>query len=61
VRPRTLVQIARLEALNRLLYRVAPSPAVRALLDSYHGGLALERLYARGLMSYRLLVARKPS
>jgi SAM-dependent methyltransferase len=61
VRPRPLARIARLESLNRALYRVAPSAGLRALLDSYHGGLALERLYARGLMSYRLLVARKPS
>jgi cyclopropane fatty-acyl-phospholipid synthase-like methyltransferase len=61
VRPRTLAVIARLEALNRAVYRVAPSAGLRALLDSYHGGLALERLYGRGLMSYRLVVARKPS
>jgi SAM-dependent methyltransferase len=59
VRPRTLGAIARLEALNRALYRVAPSAGLRALLDSYHGGLALERLYAQGLMRYRLVVARK--
>jgi SAM-dependent methyltransferase len=59
VRPRTLACIARLEGLNRALHRVARS-AGRALLDSYHGGLALERLYRHGLMSYRLVVARKP-
>jgi hypothetical protein len=29
------------------------------LLDSYRGGLALERLYRDGLMRYRLLLARK--
>jgi SAM-dependent methyltransferase len=61
VRPRTLAAIARLEALNRTLHRVTPAPGLRALLDSYHGGLALERLYRHGLMSYRLVVARKPS
>jgi hypothetical protein len=33
--------------------------ATRRLLDSYRGGLALERLSRDGLMSYRLLVARK--
>jgi len=61
VRPRTLRRIAQLEALNRALYRVVPSTGVRQLLDSYRGGLALERLYRRGLMNYRLVVARKPS
>jgi SAM-dependent methyltransferase len=61
VRPRTLAAIARLENFNRALYRVVPAPGLRALLDSYHGGLALERLYRRGLMSYRLVLARKPS
>lgn len=58
VRPRTLARVAQLEALNRALWRVAPGP-VRAVLDSYHGGLALERLYRNGLMSYRLVSARK--
>jgi SAM-dependent methyltransferase len=61
VRPRTPARIAQLDALNRMLRRLAPSAGLRAVLDSYRGGLALERLYARGLMSYRLVVARKPS
>lgn len=61
VRPRTLARIARLEALNRALYRVAPTAGLRSMLDSYHGGLALERLYRHGLMNYRFVVARKPS
>ncbi len=30
---------------------------LRALLESYRGGLALERLYRHSLMSYRLIVA----
>lgn len=59
LRPRTLATIARLEALNRALRRIAPSADVRALLDSYRGGLALERLYRHSLMSYRLVVASK--
>ena len=59
VRPRTLAQIARLSAVNRALHRLAPSAGLRTLLDSYQGGLALERLYRRSLMSYRLVVARK--
>ncbi len=59
LRPRTPTQIARLERLNRALAAVAPVRSLRALLDSYRGGLALERLYAERLMRYRLLVARK--
>lgn len=60
MRPRTRVRIASLEALNRVLHRIVPSAGVRALLDSYHGGLALERLYRDSRMRYRLIVARKP-
>lgn len=59
VRPRPLERIARLEAANRLLHRLAPA-AVKTLLDSYHGGLALERLYRSSLMRYRLIVAERP-
>lgn len=57
VRPRTLARIAELEWLNRALRRVAPFRALRDLLDSYHGGLALERLYRSKAMRYRLIVA----
>jgi SAM-dependent methyltransferase len=59
LRPRTPGQIARLERLNRVFRAIAPTRGLRALLDSYRGGLALERLYRHGLMRYRLLVARK--
>jgi len=59
LRPRTPAQIARLERLNRALRAIAPTRGLRQLLDSYGGGLALERLYRHGLMTYRLLVARK--
>jgi hypothetical protein len=59
VRPRTLARIAQLERLNRLLHRLAPSMGLRELLDSYRGGLALERLYRSELMRYRLIVAEK--
>lgn len=38
----------------------AVTPA-RVLLDSIHGGLALERLYARRLATYRLLVFERAS
>ena len=60
LRPRTLARIAQLETLNRALHRIAPSAGLRAVLDSYRGGLALERLYRHSLMSYRLIVARNP-
>jgi SAM-dependent methyltransferase len=59
LRPRTPVQIRRLERLNLALRALAPTHGVRALLDSYRGGLALERLYGQGLMRYRLLIARR--
>jgi hypothetical protein len=57
--PRTLARIAALERLNRLLRRLMPTATARAVLDSYYGGLALERLYRRKLMTYRLLLARR--
>ena len=60
LRPRTLAAIARLDAFNRTLRRLLPSAGLRALLDSYLGGLALERLYRLSLMSYRLVVACRP-
>ena len=60
LRPRPLERIALLEGANRLLHRLAPAPALKALLDSYHGGLALERLYRSSLMRYRLIVAERP-
>jgi cyclopropane fatty-acyl-phospholipid synthase-like methyltransferase len=60
VRPRALKRIARLETLNRALRRLSPTAALWELLDSYQGGLALERLYRHRLMNYRLVVARKP-
>jgi SAM-dependent methyltransferase len=58
-RPRSLGQIARLERLNRAARALVPSAAWRSLMDSYYAGLALERLYRRGLMQYRLLIARR--
>jgi hypothetical protein len=59
LRPRPLARIAALETLNRALHRLAPSAGVRELLDSYRGGLALERLYRSALMRYRLVIAEK--
>lgn len=60
LRPRSLGQIRRLELLNRLVHRIVPFEGLRAMLDSYHGGLALERLYRQALMKYRLLIAQRP-
>jgi tocopherol O-methyltransferase len=57
VRPRSLRHIQRLEALNRVVRRFVHAEGPRAMLDSYRGGLALERLYRRKLVQYRLLVA----
>lgn len=59
IRPRSLARIGTLAGLNRLAYALVPGAAARAMLDSYLGGLALERLYRRGAMTYRLLVARR--
>ena len=59
LRPRTVAHIAALETLNRALYRLVPSTDLRELLDSYRGGLTLERLYRAALMRYRLIIAEK--
>jgi tocopherol O-methyltransferase len=59
-RPRSLNRINRLERLNRVLRRALPLTPWRALMDSYSGGLALERLYRNGAVRYRLLAARRP-
>ena len=59
-RPRPLPRIAWLQALNRWGRAVAPSPGFRRVLDSHHGGLALERLYRHGLVEYRLLLVGAP-
>lgn len=37
-----------------------PLPPVRRLAAAFRGGLALERLYARGLACYRVLMAARP-
>jgi len=44
-----------LSGVGRVL--LAPTPA-RVLMGALHGGLMLERLYARGVVRYRLVVAR---
>ncbi|MEP7116441.1 MAG: class I SAM-dependent methyltransferase [Acidobacteriota bacterium] len=55
--PRALARLVRLNELASWLLRVTPA---RVLLGSLHGGLMLERLYARQQMRYRLLVAERP-
>ena len=59
LRVRTLDQARRLTFANRWLRRVVPSKRWRSVLDAHHGGLALERLYRRKSMQYRLLVAKR--
>lgn len=60
VAPRTLTRIAILEGVNRAAAAVLTfHDGWCSVLDSYHGGLALERLYRGGYMKYRMLVARR--
>ncbi|MGE3509267.1 MAG: cyclopropane-fatty-acyl-phospholipid synthase family protein [Vicinamibacterales bacterium] len=59
VSPRPLWRIAWLERLNRAAVRLLPSAGLRMVLDSHHGGLALERLYRQNRIEYRLLIARR--
>jgi len=61
LRPRRPTAIAVLAALNAAACTAIPHGAVRMVLRSHRGGLALERLHRRGLMQYRLLVARSPA
>jgi cyclopropane fatty-acyl-phospholipid synthase-like methyltransferase len=61
LRVRTLDQLRRLSLANRWLRRVVPVKRWRSVLDSHYGGLALERLYRRESMQYRLLVAIRES
>lgn len=60
VSPRRLARIAFLQRLNRVAAAVVIFHAGwRSVLDSYYGGLALERLYRGGFVDYRMLVARR--
>lgn len=58
-RPRPLWRIRALESVNRVVHRTVPSGALGEVLDSHLAGLALERLTRRGVMHYRLLIARR--
>ena len=50
----------RLVAINRRVRALLGLTAAGEVVDSLDGGLMLERLYARGLMRYRLVVGRRP-
>lgn len=54
---RPAARTRRLARLNRVVRGAVPVAPVRRILDSHYGGLVLERLYARGVMEYRLIVA----
>ena len=41
----------------RFLAKFAPLPGWRRVLDAFLGGIALERLYAKGSMRYRTMLA----
>jgi SAM-dependent methyltransferase len=58
MRPRTLSRIRLLERLNRLAAAL-PSTALREVMDSHMGGLALERMARHRTMRYRMLIARR--
>ncbi len=57
IRQRRAWQRAALSVLNTAACALAPHAGLRAVLASHRGGLALERLYARGQSAYRLFVA----
>jgi hypothetical protein len=49
----------RLIGVNRRVRPLAGASGAGDVLDGLYGGLILERLYARGLIEYRLLLARR--
>jgi len=57
VRSRDAATLAKVEQRYRRLYRIPLAPA-RAVLSAYIGGVAIERLYATGVMRYRLFATR---
>jgi SAM-dependent methyltransferase len=52
-------ELAAAEARYRRAHALLPIPAARRVLAAYLGGVAFERLYRRGLMRYRLIVAER--
>ena len=53
--------LARLEARWRRIHSWVPHAGVRFVARAFLGGIALERLYRKGLVRYRLLVAERSS
>jgi SAM-dependent methyltransferase len=60
VQPRDNAVLDRLETTYTRLYKTIPLTSARTILSAYIGGLALERLYLKKLVRYRLIVSRKP-
>lgn len=61
VQPRNAAVLDRLEAKYNRLYKVIRLTSARTVLSAYIGGLALERLYLKKEVCYRLIVARNES
>lgn len=59
VRQRSEVWLERLVRINRRARALLAWTGAGQLIDSLHGGLMLERLYRRGVMRYRLVLARR--
>jgi SAM-dependent methyltransferase len=59
MRPRSKVTVGLLMILNRCARPLVGS-SMRQILDSHAGGLVLERLAAKRLVRYQLIVARRP-
>lgn len=58
VQPRNAAVLDRLEATYNRLYKVIRLTSARTVLSAYIGGLALERLYLKKEVCYKLIVAR---
>ncbi|MEM7199468.1 MAG: methyltransferase domain-containing protein [Planctomycetota bacterium] len=58
VQPRPASVLARSERRLKALRRAMPVAAARAVLDAFLGGIALERLYAKGATRYVVVAAR---
>jgi cyclopropane fatty-acyl-phospholipid synthase-like methyltransferase len=59
VQTRTPAQLRAAEARYRRAHALLPPAAARCVLAAYLGGIALERLYRRDLVRYRLIVAER--
>jgi SAM-dependent methyltransferase len=59
VQPRDPALLARLGKRYDRLYKTIPLTSARTVLSAYIGGLALEWLYLKAQVCYRLVVARK--